>query len=219
MAVRLLKALIELCHRWIDVVTMVTAVSGVVLYFYEAPERRAARDTAAWQILALQEDQTGNGGRRWAMETLVADRIELHGVRLVQADLSSGQGANGARLVGARLDWAVLWHSNLGGAHLHGAQLHHAALVCTVLSDADLSGADLSDADLSGTEVTAANFSGANLTGARLSQACIKKGGKLPAGLSGVVSRECPGWGEEGNGPCKGDLPRAGSAPASIAAR
>jgi len=82
------KTVLEQCHRWIDLATMVTAVFGVWLYFHEAPSRREAHDTAAWQILALQGDQTGNGGRRWAMQALVKDQVDLHGVRLAKADFS-----------------------------------------------------------------------------------------------------------------------------------
>ena len=191
----------DTCHRWVDVATMVTAIFGVVLYVAEGPSRREAHDTAAWQILALQQDQTGNGGRRWALEVLAADKIDLHGVSLKEADLSGGQGA-GVRLDGARLDWSKLWHSNLGGAHLRGAQLRHAALVCTVLSRADLSHADLSGADLSGAEVTAADFTGANLAGARLSEACVSKGGQNPAGLAATRWRECRAWNDAADRTC-----------------
>ncbi len=198
-------------HRWVDLVTMVTALFGVVLYFEEGPSRREAHDTAAWQILALQQGHPGNGGRRWAMEVLTADKIDLHGVHLKDADFSSDvdpahPDADGALLNGARLDWSVLWRSNLKGAHLRGAHLNHAALVCTQLRGADLSHADLSQADLSGANVTAADFTDANLKNARLSRACVNKDEQAPVGLPEPVLRQCPAWDDADNQECK-DLP------------
>ncbi|MEM7761743.1 MAG: pentapeptide repeat-containing protein [Cyanobacteria bacterium P01_A01_bin.40] len=79
-------------------------------------------------------------------------RVNLSGVNLFQADLSSTD------LIGANLSAA-----NLSGSNLIGADLSDANLVNT-----NFSGADLSDANLVNT-----NFSGANLIGTSLNRAVL----------------------------------------------
>ena len=214
---RLSRDLLATCHRMVDLVTMLSAVFGVMLYFAEGPSRREAHDTSAWQILALQQDRPGNGGRRWAMEVLAADGVDLHGVHMKDADFSSDRDGRGAELARARLDWSALWRSNLKGAHLRLAHLSHASLACTVLREADLSQADLSSADLSGADVTAADFTGARVAGARLARACVDKGGQAPRGLSEAVTRQCPGWNDPDNWECRNPSPDAADRP--VAAR
>jgi Pentapeptide repeats (8 copies) len=95
--------------------------------------------------------------------SIVANRLDLHGLGLRGGDLS------GANLAGANLKGADLSDADLNGANLNGA---------------DLRDADLRDAGLSAAVLTNADLRGTDLFGALLIDAHLPRR-KLDAGLAG----------------------------------
>ena len=191
------QCLLGLSQRWEPVVTIIAAVAGVGLYIWEWPAREEARNTAAWEVLASQSDRTGNGGPKWAMGVLVQNGVDMHGLHLINADLSDdlkddGSRYNSATLHGAKLNWSMFWRSNLGGADLSDAELMHADFTCSMLSNVNFGHAHLRKANFASADVSGVNFNGADLSGADLSTACVDAPSKTKlAGWTGTIQRIC----------------------------
>jgi hypothetical protein len=191
------------------IISTAAAVFGVGLYFHEAPSRQEARDTLAWQVLALKSDRAGNGGQKWALEVLAKDSVSLHGIRAKKADLSGDlqlpessteKDPTALQLSGAKLHWAIFYRSNLGRAVFAGAKLSHANFRCAAVAHADFSGSDLEGALFDMTDLTGADFTGANVSEVSFSGSCVNLN-QQPVGL-GKTFPPCKPWPKDGFGGC-----------------
>src|SRR5688572_22229404 len=108
---------------------------AVILWFWEADDRKKQSHYRAWELINSARGSTGDGGRRDALQDLNEDNVDLSAAPLANAYLEK------VELPGAVLYGADLSRADLSGAHLSGA---------------DLYGADLSRADLTAAYLTAA---------------------------------------------------------------
>jgi BTB/POZ domain-containing protein KCTD9 len=180
------KKLKEVVTTLFESAESISITSLVILYFKEAPDRKAQRHYQATQLL----DIASAGGvptsyaRLIALQDLNKDGFLLRGLDVPGADLAGMQLPN-ARLMGATLketilEGADLSKANLSGANLleanlSGANLREAKLWKVTLSKANLEGADLEGANLANAEVKAANLGNANLRAANLYQTNLEE--------------------------------------------
>ena len=104
-------------------------------------------------------------GESTDLRQVIADKLDLSGLRLSQANLHS------ASLREASLNKAEMDNVNLGGADLFEASLRNVNLAGANLRKANLSGANLTGANLQGANLDFANLAGANLIRANLAEA------------------------------------------------
>ena len=128
---------------------------GVILYFAESGDRQEQRHYQAWQVINTAQGKGGSGGRREALQDLVADGVDLVGV-----DVSD------AFLMGVRLTRA-----NLARASLRGADLRMAVFDQADLKYADLSSANIRNGSMIKTELDYALFADSDLNGCNLTEA------------------------------------------------
>jgi Pentapeptide repeats (9 copies) len=117
-------------------------VTGVILYIYEAPERKQRAMADAWLLVNSGNSGQGLAGRYYSLQYLAQQGAPLEGVRI--------------------------WISDLSGVDFRKANLRRTYIVSSKLNNANLAGADLSDSDLQNTSFLGANLSGAMLTNANL---------------------------------------------------
>jgi uncharacterized protein YjbI with pentapeptide repeats len=128
---------------------------GVILYFAESGDRQEQRHYQAWQVINTAQGKGGSGGRREALQELVADGVDLVGV-----DVSD------AFLMGVRLTRA-----NLARASLRGADLRMAVFDQADLKYADLSSANIRNGSMIKAELDYAMFADSDLNGCNLTEA------------------------------------------------
>jgi uncharacterized protein YjbI with pentapeptide repeats len=155
----------------------ISITSLVMLYFQEAPDRKAQRHYEVTQVL----DIASSGGsptsyaRFIALQDLNKDGFPLRGLDVPGANLE------GIQLPSANLSGAKLQEANLLRANLRGANLKEAKL-----SEAKLTRADLKRADLRQTNLRGANLESANLQAANLYKADLEKADLWGANLEGA---------------------------------
>ena len=149
-----------------------TILFGVLVYFYEIPERRRKaldeRKRAqyeAWLIVNSARNEGGDGGRRLAIRDLHEDGVSLLGLPAEEAFLD-GLDLSRSDLRRAHFRWADLKNTQLVGSNLKNADLRNADLRNANLKDASLVGADLRNARFQGAELSGADLSEADVTGA-----------------------------------------------------
>jgi uncharacterized protein YjbI with pentapeptide repeats len=128
---------------------------GVILYFAESGDREKQKHYQAWQVINTAQGKGGSGGRKEALQELVADRVDLVGVDVSDAFLM------GVRLTGA----------NLARASLRGADLRMALFDQANLSYADLGSANIRNGSLVRTNLAYAMFADSDLNGCNLTEA------------------------------------------------
>jgi uncharacterized protein YjbI with pentapeptide repeats len=128
---------------------------GVILYFAESGDREKQKHYQAWQVINTAQGKGGSGGRKEALQELVADRVDLVGV-----DVSD------AFLMGVQLPRA-----NLARANLRGADLRMALFDQANLEYADLSSANIRNGSLVGANIEYAMFADSDLNGGNLTDA------------------------------------------------
>jgi uncharacterized protein YjbI with pentapeptide repeats len=167
----------------------IALVAAVILFFKEAPSRKAQKHYEAWQVIdnAAAAKVSTSYARIQALQDLNEDgvsllgislanahlqRIDLHGSILMSADLSgvdlSGANLRGANLNHANLSRSILIDTDLRRANIGVADLRGAILGIADLALADLRDADLRDASLSGANLHKAILRDADLRGADL---------------------------------------------------
>ena len=129
---------------------------GVILYFAESSDREKQKHYQAWQVINTAQGKGGSGGRREALQELVADRVDLVGVDVSDAFLMGVRLPN-ANLARANLraadlrmglfDQADLEYADLSFANLRKSSLVKANLEYAMLADSDLNGCDLTEAN------------------------------------------------------------------------
>jgi uncharacterized protein YjbI with pentapeptide repeats len=146
---------------------------GVILFFAESGDREKQKHYQAWQVINTAQGKGGSGGRKEALQELVADRVDLVGVDLSDAFLMRVRlpRANLARasLRGADLRMAVFDQANLEYADLASANIRDGSLV-----KADLRYAMFADSDLNGCNLSEANCEGADFSRADLRNCELK---------------------------------------------
>jgi hypothetical protein len=141
---------------------------GVILYFTESGDREKQKHYQAWQVINTAQGKGGSGGRKEALQELVADRVDLVGVDVSDAFLMRLDVPR-ANLARANLRSADLRASVLDQANLEYADLTFVNLRKGSLMKADLAYAMLADSDLNG-----ANLAGANCRDADFSRADLR---------------------------------------------
>jgi hypothetical protein len=129
---------------------------GVILYFAESGDREKQKHYQAWQVINTAQGKGGSGGRKEALQELVADRVDLVGVDVSDAFLMGVRLPN-ANLARANLraadlrmglfDQADLEYADLSFANLRKSSLVKANLEYAMLADSDLNGCDLTEAN------------------------------------------------------------------------
>jgi uncharacterized protein YjbI with pentapeptide repeats len=130
------------------IATLAAVVAGVVLWFWEADDRKKQSHYRAWELINSAQGSTGDGGRRDALQDLNEDHIDMSAAPLADAYLRYVQ------LPRAILNEANLTKADLTGANLTGIELIEAKLIETKLIGTDLAGADLAEADLTNADLT-----------------------------------------------------------------
>lgn len=150
-------------------------IAAVILYFKDAPNRKAQKHHEAWRSIdsATANKLSTSYARFRAIEELQKDGVPLP---LLQAP--------GANLVRIRLPHACLVEANLRNADLRDANLQKADL-----TGAQLQGADLRGANLRGAKLRRANLEEANLQDATLTEANLQE-----ANLRGASLRSAELW-------------------------
>ena len=162
----------------------ISITSLVMLYFQEAPARKAQRHYEAAQVL----DIASSGGsptsyaRFIALQDLNKDGFPLRGLDVPGANLEGIQ-LPSANLLGANLQEANLPGANLREANLLRANLQEANLLRANLREANLRYAELSEADLSEADLKRADLRQANLRGAKLEDASLQAANLYQANL------------------------------------
>lgn len=129
---------------------------GVILYFAESGDREKQKHYQAWQVINTAQGKGGSGGRKEALQELVADRVDLvgvdvgdaflMGVRLSRANLARAN-FRSADLRMALFDQANLEYADLSFANIRNGSLVKANLAYAMLADSDLNGCDLTGAN------------------------------------------------------------------------
>jgi uncharacterized protein YjbI with pentapeptide repeats len=127
---------------------------GVILFFAEGGDREKQKHYQAWQVINTAQGKGGSGGRKEALQELVADHVDLvavdvgdaflMGVRLPDANLARAN-FRGADVRMGVFDGADLQYADLTFANLRNGSLIKANLENAMLADSDLNGCDLTE--------------------------------------------------------------------------
>ena len=163
-----------------------TILLALILYFYEAPQRKRQAELNAWQIVNSAMNQKAASGRVEALEYLNNAGVDLNYLRVPNAYLVGTTKEGDIRGI------------NLSDAKLRGADFSSSTLTKARFRDADLSKALLLWANLEGANFQDANVEGANFQGAKMitsEQLCKAETlfeAKLDSELQEKVKKECP---------------------------
>jgi uncharacterized protein YjbI with pentapeptide repeats len=140
---------------------------GVILYFAETGDREQQKHYQAWQVINTAQGKGGSGGRKEALQELVADGVDLvgvdvsdaflMGVRLPRANLARGS-LRGADLRMASFNRANLEYADLSSANIRKGSLVKANLEYAMFADTDLNGCDLTEANCEDTDFSRADL-------------------------------------------------------------
>jgi uncharacterized protein YjbI with pentapeptide repeats len=140
---------------------------GVILYFAESGDREKQKHYQAWQVINTAQGKGGSGGRKEALQELVADGVDLTGVdvsdaflmrvRLTRANLARAS-LRGADLRNALFDQSNLAYADLGSANIRNGSLVKANLEYAMFADSDLNGCNLTEANCQDTDFSRADL-------------------------------------------------------------
>src|SRR5271155_5811616 len=128
--------------RWaflevLEYLGILSVLIAVIFYFSESGDREKQKHYQAWQVINTAQGKGGSGGRKEALQELVADHVDLVGV-----DVSD----------------AFLMRVRLPGGNRARASLRATDLRAGVLDQADLEYADLSFANIRNGSLVKANL-------------------------------------------------------------
>ena len=168
----------------------IAIVSAVVLYFKEAPDRKAQKHYDAWQVIdnAAAAGVSTSYARIKALQDLNEDSISLRGLDVPGADMEQIKLPE-ADLRGADLKRTNLKRANLNAANLSEANLKGSDLSETNLKKANLLGANLEEAKLWGADLEGVDLRDAWLERVNLVRANLKKADLEDAHLWGSALR------------------------------
>ena len=175
----------------LEFVGRASVLIAAITWIFEAGERDKARMNEikqkhyrAWELINSARGSSGDGGRRYALQDLNEDKVDLSAAPLAKAYLNEVRLPN-AKMSGADLSGANLYRTDLRGANLLVADLSRAKLQEAKLQEANLSLADLDEADLSRANLSrAAQANIRNLYSAKFCKTT------MPDGT--VNNRDCP---------------------------
>ena len=140
---------------------------AVVFYFAESGDRVKQKHYQAWQVINTAQGKGGSGGRKEALQELVADRVDLvgvdvsdaflMGVRIPRANLARAS-LRGADLRMAVFDQANLEYADLSSANIRNGSLVKANLEYTMFADSDLNGCNLTEANCEDSDFSRADL-------------------------------------------------------------
>jgi len=140
---------------------------GVILYFAESSDREKQKHYQAWQVINTAQGKGGSGGRKEALQELVADRVDLvgvdvsdaflMGVQLSQANLARAS-LRGADLRMALFDQANLEYADLSSANIRNGSLAKANLEYAMFANSDLNGCNLTEANCEDADFSSADL-------------------------------------------------------------
>lgn len=140
---------------------------GVILYFAESGDRDKQRHYQAWQVINTAQGKGGSGGRKDALQELVADGVDLvgvdvsdaflMGVQLTRANLARAS-LRGADLRMAVFDQADLKYADLSSANIRNGSMVKAELDYAMFADSDLSGCNLTEANCEDSDFSRADL-------------------------------------------------------------
>jgi len=140
---------------------------GVILYFAESGDREKQRHYQAWQVINTAQGKGGSGGRKDALQELVADGVDLvgvdvsdaflMGVQLTRANLARAS-LRGTDLRMAVFDQADLKYADLSSANIRNGSMVKAELDYAMFADSDLSGCNLTEANCEDSDFSRADL-------------------------------------------------------------
>ncbi len=170
-------------------------IVGVFTVWQDISERRKLNVYQAWDIINGAVGQSGDGGRKYAIEELYKSGEPLDGLNISGARIR-GLNIGCTRVVypaclseGAQMGWAdfqdaTLWVANLDRAYLYNANLNNADLGGSQLQEVFFNGADLNGTILDNAQIKWAAFENADLQGASLVNANLYRAKLLKTNLS-----------------------------------
>ena len=173
----------------LDIFSKLSILVGVILFVYEAEDRKEQKHLEAWRVIASMRDQPGNSGRINALESLNEDKVALVGIEVQSAYLSTIN-LKEANLQDANFSGSTLFQANFEQATLYSAVFGCVSQTiferkCTDLYQANFRAADLRSAYLSG-DLRDTNFVDANLEDARLVEVNLQGANFERADLKGA---------------------------------
>ena len=156
----------------LEYVGTLSILFGVILYFAESGDREKQKHYQAWQVINTAQGKGGSGGRKEALQELVADNVDLVGVdvsdaflmrvRLPSANLARAN-LRGADLRMGVFDQADLAYADLTFTNVRGGSLVKANLEYAMLADSDLNGCDLTEANCEDADFSRADMRNCDL--------------------------------------------------------
>lgn len=162
---------------------LISLISGVLKYYWEAPQRQKQKEFQAWTIINNAAGKEVSGGRISALQDLNENGVELWNLVLDRANLSGIKLENGklanTSFNGTQLECIEQKCSSFRKANLYKAQFKNASLSKidfreTNLIDANLQKAYLEKAKLNNASLYLANLEKAQIPGANFQGADLK---------------------------------------------
>jgi hypothetical protein len=136
---------------------LISLISGVLKFYWEAPQREKQREFQAWEIINGAKGQRGSGGRIEALEELNKNQVSLRYVILDEADLS-----------GINLNNALLSNASFKSAQLTCVTRDDGTRECTKIRNSNLSYSNLQKVNLFDADFQKSKFRYAKMQGAKL---------------------------------------------------
>jgi hypothetical protein len=157
---------------------LISLISGVLKYYWEAPQRQKQNELQAWEIINGAKGQPGSGGRIEALEELNKNQVSLRHVILDEADLS-----------GIILNNALLINASFKSAQLTCVTRDNGNRECTKIRNANLSYSNLQEANLFDADFQKSKFRYAKMQGAKLKNTKLQGADFEKAELQNVTFR------------------------------
>jgi Pentapeptide repeats (8 copies) len=173
----------------LSILSKLSILVGFIFFVCEAGDRKELKHLEAWRVIVSMRNQSGNGGRISALQSLNEDKVSLMGIDVQRAYLSMIN-MQAAKLQEANFSGSTLFQANFEKATLDKAvfgcisqQAHESK--CTDLYKANFQLANLSNAYLSG-DLRDAGFVDARLLGAKFVKADLQGANFERADLKGT---------------------------------
>ena len=156
--------------KLLEIAGKATVLVAIILWFYEAPQRKMKGIRDAWIVINSASGQRGDGGRIDSIEFLAKEGVCLDGISVPMASLDHLQAPN-CSIRGANFKGSILTASNFQSANLYEAKFNECILWDVNFKDvyipfADFTNADLIRADFNHADLGAGVLAGANIEGA-----------------------------------------------------
>ncbi|MBD2631435.1 MULTISPECIES: pentapeptide repeat-containing protein [Aphanizomenon] len=152
---------------------LISLISGVLKYYWEAPQRQKQKEFQAWTIINNAAGKEVSGGRISALQDLNENGVELWNLVLDRANLSGIKLENG-KLAQTSFKRAILECTQEKCSNLRKANLYQSNFYDASLSKIDFRETNLIDANLQKAYLEQAKFQKAHLYKANLKESKIK---------------------------------------------